>query len=130
MCRTRRDGGFEIAAICNPANMPKVRAGFTEEINRLLENGVTQAELDAAKKAILAARRTFSDAEILFTLADQMFEGAIEGGLEGEAVERAASVAEASERLAGHLGEGDVVLVKGSRAAHMEDVVEMLRSRG
>lgn len=69
------DGGFEIAAICNPANMAKVRTGFTEEINRLLENGVTQAELDAAKKAILAARRTFSDAEILYTLADHLFEG-------------------------------------------------------
>jgi UDP-N-acetylmuramoyl-tripeptide--D-alanyl-D-alanine ligase len=62
--------------------------------------------------------------------ADQMAEGAIEGGLGGEAVERAASTAEASERLAGNLGEGDVVLVKGSRAAHMEDIVETLRSRG
>jgi UDP-N-acetylmuramoyl-tripeptide--D-alanyl-D-alanine ligase len=62
--------------------------------------------------------------------AEQMAEGAIEGGLAGESVERAASTAEASERLAGHLREGDVVLVKGSRAAHMEDIVQTLRSRG
>jgi UDP-N-acetylmuramoyl-tripeptide--D-alanyl-D-alanine ligase len=62
--------------------------------------------------------------------ADQVVEGAIEGGLRDEAVERAASTAEASERLAGCLGEGDVVLVKGSRGAHMEDIVQTLRSRG
>jgi UDP-N-acetylmuramyl pentapeptide synthase len=59
-----------------------------------------------------------------------MAEGAIDGGLGDEAVERAATTAEASERLAGYLGEGDVVLVKGSRAAHMEDIVQTLRSRG
>lgn len=62
--------------------------------------------------------------------ADQMADGAIEGGLGSEAVERAATTAAASERLTGTLGEGDVVLVKGSRAAHMEDIVQTLRSRG
>jgi UDP-N-acetylmuramoyl-tripeptide--D-alanyl-D-alanine ligase len=62
--------------------------------------------------------------------ADQMADGAIEAGLGSEVVERAGTTAEASERLAGTLGEGDVVLVKGSRAAHMEDIVQTLRSRG
>jgi UDP-N-acetylmuramoyl-tripeptide--D-alanyl-D-alanine ligase len=62
--------------------------------------------------------------------ADEMAEGAAEAGLGGGAVERVASTTEASQRLAGRLGAGDVVLVKGSRAAHMEEIVQALRSRG
>jgi UDP-N-acetylmuramoyl-tripeptide--D-alanyl-D-alanine ligase len=62
--------------------------------------------------------------------ADEMAEGAAEAGLGAGAVERAATTTEAGEWLAGRLGAGDVVLVKGSRAAHMEAVVQGLRSRG
>jgi len=69
------DGGFAISAICNPANMPKVRKAIAEEIERLLKDGVTQEELDAAKKAILTGRRTFSDGEIVDKLSSDLHDG-------------------------------------------------------
>ena len=62
--------------------------------------------------------------------AGEMAEGAVEAGFRSDAVQRAASTAEASEWLMGLLRAGDVVLVKGSRAAHMEDIVQALRGRG
>lgn len=39
---------FLIFAISNPANSPKVLAAIREELQRLLRDGITQAELDAA----------------------------------------------------------------------------------
>ncbi|VTR92765.1 peptidase m16 domain-containing protein : Peptidase M16 domain protein OS=Planctomyces limnophilus (strain ATCC 43296 / DSM 3776 / IFAM 1008 / 290) GN=Plim_0240 PE=3 SV=1: Peptidase_M16: Peptidase_M16_C: Peptidase_M16_C [Gemmata massiliana] len=66
---------LEFVAICNPANMPKVRRAMTEEIERLLKSGVTREELDAAKTAILTNRRTFTDAEIVAKLMDDLFTG-------------------------------------------------------
>lgn len=66
---------FEFSAICNPTNIAKVRTAMAEEIAGLLERGVTQKELDAAKTAILTARRTFTDGEIVGTLAGNLFDG-------------------------------------------------------
>jgi zinc protease len=67
--------GFEISAICNPINIAKVRAAVSEEIERLLKDGITEAELTAARKAILAERRIFSDAEIVSRLASDLVSG-------------------------------------------------------
>jgi len=44
-------------AIFAPQNQPKVEAAFREEVARALKDGFTQAELDAAKKGLLNARR-------------------------------------------------------------------------
>ena len=44
---------MSVYAICNPANMEKVRKGIAEEIARLLEKGIPGAELAAAKKGYL-----------------------------------------------------------------------------
>jgi zinc protease len=66
---------FDFYAICNPANIAKVRAAVAEEIERLLNDGVTADELAAAKKAILIDRRTFSDAELLSKLARDLATG-------------------------------------------------------
>jgi UDP-N-acetylmuramyl pentapeptide synthase len=48
----------------------------------------------------------------------------------GVEVTQVASAAEALKVLAGRLYAGDVVLVKGSRVMHLEDVVEGLTADG
>src|SRR5690606_1596421 len=42
-----------IFAICNPENMQKVDQAILEELNRLLEKGVTEKELAEAKQGYL-----------------------------------------------------------------------------
>jgi len=61
--------------------------------------------------------------------ASELASGALEAGMARDAVERCETAAEAAERLAGALRAGDVVLVKGSRAAKMEAIVERLGER-
>jgi zinc protease len=48
---------FSAMAISNPKNSPKVEASFRDELAKTLAGGFTQAELDAAKKAILDERK-------------------------------------------------------------------------
>ncbi|MGH7823376.1 MAG: UDP-N-acetylmuramoyl-tripeptide--D-alanyl-D-alanine ligase, partial [Candidatus Binatia bacterium] len=55
--------------------------------------------------------------------------GAEEAGLAASGRRSAETPAEAGELLAAGLGRGDVVLVKGSRGARMEEVVRMLEGR-
>jgi UDP-N-acetylmuramoyl-tripeptide--D-alanyl-D-alanine ligase len=56
----------------------------------------------------------------------EMAAGAVEAGLPSALAECCESAAEAATRLASRLGEGDVVLVKGSRGAKMEEIVARL----
>jgi len=44
---------FAIFAICNPANMEKVKTAIDEEVSRLLKDGVTESELTRAKGGYL-----------------------------------------------------------------------------
>src|SRR5205814_6448432 len=44
---------FSIFAICNPANMEKLKKAIDEEVARLLKNGVTNDELNLAKRGYL-----------------------------------------------------------------------------
>ena len=47
---------FMIFAITNPVNMPKVEKAIREEIDRLLKDGITDAELASAKKGFLQSQ--------------------------------------------------------------------------
>jgi zinc protease len=49
-------GAFYASAIAAPQNMPKVEAAFKEEVARLLKEGITEDELQKAKKTWLDAR--------------------------------------------------------------------------
>jgi zinc protease len=54
---TKSDGGSLFAyAITAPQNMPKVESAFQDEVARILKDGVTQDELEKAKKTWLDAR--------------------------------------------------------------------------
>jgi zinc protease len=44
---------LSISAICNPVNIEKVRKAIAEEVERLLTKGITQQELETAKKGFL-----------------------------------------------------------------------------
>jgi zinc protease len=44
---------FYVYAICNPANMTKVKKAIREELDLLLKEGITADELDAAKQGFL-----------------------------------------------------------------------------
>ena len=58
--------------------------------------------------------------------AERIAAGALEKGMPPSSVITSDSCEEASAKLIGMLSDGDGVLVKGSRSAHMERVVEAL----
>lgn len=66
-----------IMAICNPANMPKVEAGATEEVARLVGDGVLPDELERAKAGYLQQQQVSraNDAMLAAMLAKQLHVG-------------------------------------------------------
>lgn len=82
---------FGAYAICAPENLEKVEIGFKEELDKVIESGFTQQELDDAKKGMLQNTRIdrAKDGRLVRTLAgnldlgrnmqwDKNFEKAIE----------------------------------------------------
>lgn len=51
------DGAFIASAICAPQNAPKVEASIKDELSKILENGFTAEEVEAAKKSWLQGRQ-------------------------------------------------------------------------
>ena len=51
-------GSLGLYAIFAPQALPKVRTAFDQELNRVLKEGFTAAEVAAAKQALLEERRT------------------------------------------------------------------------
>jgi len=47
---------FLVYAIANPQNIPKVETAIQEEIQKLLENGITQEELESAQRGYLESQ--------------------------------------------------------------------------
>jgi len=84
-----------------------------------------QAHLDAGKQTFEAGT------ELLVTLGDGargIAEGAIAAGMAKHQVHCCDSHEAVVDVLTSSMREGDWVLVKGSRAAHMERIVELLSS--
>jgi len=61
--------------------------------------------------------------------ADLIAAGAEAGGMAADRISRFATADEAGRALAEEIEAGDLVLVKGSRAIHMERIIEALRQR-
>lgn len=66
---------FRAFAICAPQNAPKVEASFKDELKSILEKGYTDAEVEAAKKSWLQARKVSraNDAELASKLSSNRF---------------------------------------------------------
>jgi UDP-N-acetylmuramoyl-tripeptide--D-alanyl-D-alanine ligase len=62
--------------------------------------------------------------------AEELAGGALAAGMAPRSVQRCANADEAAEWLAGRLEDEDVALIKGSRGAKMERILERLRTRG
>jgi zinc protease len=64
-------------AIFAPENLARVQAGFSEELNRAVKDGFTDAEIEAAKKGVLQERRLSrtDDGRIAGALTNQSFLG-------------------------------------------------------
>ena len=71
------DAHFSGYAITAAGNVPKVRAAFREELERLLADGITQVELDDAVAGLLKARAKSrnEDANLVGSLDFQLYYG-------------------------------------------------------
>ena len=96
----------------------------------MLELGDLAAELHHAL-GLEAARAGIDLVVLVGELARAAAAGALEGGLPPEAVLHLSTTADAEREVPALLSEGDVVLVKGSRAMALERVVQSIaRGRG
>jgi zinc protease len=70
-----RIGSFGTYAICAPQNLPKVQKALVEEIQRAIDKGFTQEELDSARTGYLQAREggRSKDASVAGTLLRYQF---------------------------------------------------------
>ncbi len=67
--------GFQGFAIYAPENVEKLEKAFKEEMQKLVNEGITQAELDDAKKSIAQARLVgrSNDKQLMRTLSSYLF---------------------------------------------------------
>lgn len=80
----------------------------------------------------IVGRRTAAVVQFLFTIGPRakiIAEQAVASGLPLSNVYMAADKPDLIEKLRASLGQGDIVLVKGSRGIRMEDIVENLRDQ-
>ncbi|WP_171014090.1 pitrilysin family protein [Chitinivorax sp. B] len=68
---------LQISAIYAPENLPKLKAGVTEELARLIKDGVTEQELQDAKAGLLQNFKLdrAQDQSLAYALIDQLHEG-------------------------------------------------------
>jgi len=121
----------------NPASMEAALAALGAEAGRrriavlgeMWELGEAAARYHREVGA--AAQRLGVDVLVAVGMhAEALAAGALEAGMAARAVERLATAADAAHWLAAHLESDDVVLIKGSRAAKMEQILERLRVSG
>ena len=90
-----------------------------------LGEGTAKAHREVGRLAATCVNRLY----LLGSMAETMAEGAMEGGLDAEAVTVAACHNDIIAELGRELGAGEYLLVKGSRGMRMETVAEGIRRR-
>ncbi len=68
---------FFAYAICNPQNAPKVEASFKDELKKIIDQGYTAAEVEAAKKSWAQGRQVSraNDGELIGRLTNGLYFG-------------------------------------------------------
>lgn len=110
-----QNSSFGAYAIYNPNVTVKVAAAMREELSRVLNEGFTQQEIDAAKGAILQERRQArsSDANLARSLANQAYLGRTYGfSAEFEDKLRAVTPAQAKAALSKYVNPDNIVVVR------------------
>jgi UDP-N-acetylmuramoyl-tripeptide--D-alanyl-D-alanine ligase len=121
----------------NPASMEAALAVLAAEPGRrkiavlgeMLELGGEEARYHRELGAS-AARLGVDRLVAVGRPAGEIVDGALEAGLTTDRAIRCGSAEGAAEWLETTIGAGDVVLIKGSRGARLEAIVEALRDRG
>jgi zinc protease len=106
---------FKFSANCNPENINKLDKAALGELATLLDKGITQQELDAGKKAYLAARKVVRGDDL--ALANGLISGlrlnrTYEYQAEFEKKIAALTVADVNQALRAHLQVGRLVIVR------------------
>ncbi|MDO8526807.1 MAG: UDP-N-acetylmuramoyl-tripeptide--D-alanyl-D-alanine ligase, partial [Deltaproteobacteria bacterium] len=105
------------------------RAGrFIAVLGDMKELGKESARLheETGKKAV---EHGVAKIFVIGKFATSFAKGALEAGLDKGAVTEVQDMEEVAKKLAEEMKAGDVVLVKGSRAMHLETVVEALKEK-
>jgi zinc protease len=108
-------GRFLTYAICNPENMEKVEKAITEEVERLLRDGVDEKELAEAKAAYLAQIKVTrsSDGAAAGLLAEGLHVGrTLRFTVELEKRIGALSVSEVNDALRRHVDPKRLILIQ------------------
>ncbi|WP_162044219.1 pitrilysin family protein [Undibacterium sp. YM2] len=98
---------FSVGAIYAPQNRAKLETGIREEINRVLTEGYTQAELEDGKKSLIQQYQLerSQDAALAPTLANNLYLGRnMQYRAEVEKKIQALTVTQVKEAMARHLG--------------------------
>ncbi len=106
---------FMTFAICNPVNIDKVNKGALEEIAKIVKNGVTPEELEAAKKGYLEELKVqrASDDSIRATLRAGLYLGrTLNFEIELEKKIAALTLKDVNQALSAHITPDRLVIIR------------------
>lgn len=114
------------AALDSVADLARGRGRMIAGLGDMLELGreAVSAHFEAGR---MAAERGVDELVVLGDYADEVIRGAVDRGLPSEQTRIVRTHEEMANGIFKLLGEGDVVLLKGSRGMRLDRVVELLR---
>ncbi len=121
---SRDDNATFIAyAICAPENLAKVETGFKEEFEKVIDDGFTQEELDAAVKGMVQNRRIdrAKDSRLVGTLAGNLdLDRTMEWDKEFEQAIKSLTVEDINKAFREHLSLDNISIIKAGDKSKTE----------